>query len=90
MEYKPKALTGNTFYTAIGGLICSTCDSDTNSCKCPKTEAEAEQIAKTTHTEKKPIKNDTIKDKIRFQDLTKNLKVMARSQPIHKYALVLD
>ena len=89
LEYKPKALTGNTFYTAIGGLICSTCDSDTNSCKCPKTEAEAEQIAKTTHTEKKPIKNDTIKDKIRFQDLTKNLKVMARSQPIHKYALVL-
>ena len=89
LEYKPKALTGNTFYTAIGGLICSTCDSDTNSCKCPKTEAEAEQIAKTTHTEKKPIKNDTIKDKIRFQDLTKNLKVMARSQPIQKYALVL-
>ena len=89
LEYKPKALTGNTFYTAIGGLICSTCDSDTNSCKCPKTEAEAEQIAKTTHTEKKPIKNDTIKDKIRFQDLTKNLKVMERSQPIQKYALVL-
>ena len=55
----------------------------------PKTEAEAEQIAKNTHTEKKPIKNDTIKDKMRFQDLTKNLKVMARSQPIHKYALVL-
>ena len=89
LENKPKALTGNTFYTAIGGLMCSTCGSDTNSCKCPKTEAEAEQIAKNTHTEKKPIKNDTIKDKMRFQDLTKNLKVMARSQPIHKYALVL-
>ena len=89
LECKPKALTGNTFYTAIGGLMCSTCGSDTNSCKCPKTEAEAEQIAKNTHTEKKPIKNDTIKDKMRFQDLTKNLKVMARSQPIHKYALVL-
>ena len=89
LECKPKALTGNTFYTAIGGLMCSTCGADTNSCKCPKTEAEAEQIAKNTHTEKKPIKNDTIKDKVRFQDLTKNLKVMARSQPIHKYALVL-
>ena len=89
LEYKPKALTGNTFYTAIGGLMCSTCNSDTNLCKCPKTEAEAEQIAKANRTEKKPIKNDTIKDKVRFQDLTKNLRVMARSQPIHKYALVL-
>jgi len=89
LETKPKALTGNTFYTAIGGLICSTCGAETNLCKCPKTEAEAEQIAKNTNTPKKPIKNDTIKDKIRFQDLTKNLRVMARSQPIHKYALVL-
>ena len=89
LEYKPKALTGNTFYSAIGGLMCSTCGSDTNMCKCPKTEAEAEQIAKANHTEKKPIKNDTIKDKVKFQNLTKNLRVMARSQPIHKYALVL-
>ena len=89
LETKPKALTGNTFYTAIGGLICSTCNCETNLCKCPKTEAEAQQIAKSTNTPKKPIKNDTIKDKMRFQDLTKNLRVMARSQPIHKYALVL-
>ena len=89
LEYKPKALTGNTFYTAIGGLMCSTCGNGTNLCKCPKTEAEAEQLAKSNGTEKKPIKNDTIKDKLRFQELTKNLKVMARSQPIHKYALVL-
>ena len=89
LEYKPKALTGNTFYAAIGGLMCSTCKNDSNLCKCPKTEAEAEQIAKANHTEKKPIKNDTIKNKERFHELTKNLKVMARSQPIHKYALVL-
>ena len=39
---------------------------------------------------KPKVLTDTIRDKIRFQDLTKNLKVMARSQPIHKYALVLD
>ena len=75
LEYKPKALTGNTFYSAIGGLMCSTCGSDTNMCKCPKTEAEAEQIAKANHTEKKPIKNDTIKDKVKFQNLTKNLMI---------------
>ena len=89
LETKPKALTGNTFFTAIGGLMCSVCQKESNLCKCPKTEAEAEQIAKANNTDKKPIKNDTIKDKARFQDLTKNLKVMARSQPIHKYALVL-
>ena len=89
LENKPKAITGNTFYTAVGGLICSTCGKETNLCNCPKTEAEAAQIAKSTKTEKKPIKNDTIKDKVKFQEITKNLKVMARSQPIHKYALVL-
>ena len=89
LETKPKALTGNSFYTAIGGLICSTCGKDSNLCKCPKTEAEAEQIATRTGKPKADIKNDTIKDKIKFQELTKNLKVMARSQPLHKYALVL-
>ena len=90
LENKPKAITGNTFYAAIGGLLCSTCNKETNLCKCPKTEAEAEQLYKNHVTERKlPIKNDTIKDKIKFQEITKNLKVMARSQPIHKYALVL-
>ena len=89
LKTQPKALTGNSFYLAIGGLICSTCGKDTNLCKCPKTEAEAEQIASKTGKEKQPIKNDTIKDKNKFQELTKNLKVMARSQPLHKYALVL-
>ena len=89
LETKPKAITGNTFFIAIGGLICSTCGKESNLCKCPKTEAEAEQIANKTGTEKAQIKNDTIKDKMKFQELTKNLKVMARSQPLHKYALVL-
>ena len=89
LESKPKAITGNTFYNAIGGLICKTCGEDTNLCKCPKTQAEAEQIAKTKGEEPKPIKCDTIKDKEKFMALTKNLRVMARSQPIHKYTLVL-
>ena len=89
MINKPKAITGNTFYTAIGGLICKTCGKESNVCKCPKTQAEAEQIAKKTGQPKKEVKCDTIKDKMRFIELTKNLRVMARSQPIHKYALVL-
>ena len=86
---KPQAITGNTFYVAIGGLICSSCNLDTNICKCPKTQAEAEQIGKIKNIKNIKIKNDTIKNKKNFIEIIKNLKVMARSQPMHKYALVL-
>ena len=86
---KPQSITGNTFYVAIGGLICSTCHLETNLCKCPKTQAEAEQIEKRKNVKNIKIKNDTIKNKKNFIEIIKNLKVMARSQPIHKYALVL-
>ena len=89
LKNKPKALTGNTFFSAIGGLICSTCKKESSLCKCPKTQAEAEQLEKETGKEDIPIKNDTIRDTQRFIDLISNLKIMARSQPLHKYALVL-
>ena len=85
----PKAMTGNSFYTAIGGLICEICEEDTNACKCPKTEAEAKQMAEKEGTEPKPVKKDVIKDMDNFKKLIENLMVMARSQPIHKYSLVL-
>ena len=89
LKNKPKALTGNTFFTAIGGLICSTCKQESSLCKCPKTQAEAEQMEKETGKEDIQIKNDTIKEPQKFIELITNLKIMARSQPIHKYALVL-
>jgi len=89
LRNKPKALTGNTFYTIVGGLVCRTCGLETNLCKCPRTQAEAEQTAKRTGQPPAEIKNDTIKDKTKFIELIQNLRVMARSQPIHKYALVL-
>ena len=89
LKNKPKALTGNTFFTAIGGLVCSSCGLESSICKCPKTQAEAEQMEKETGKDEIPIKNDTIKELQKFIDLITNLKVMARSQPIHKYALVL-
>ena len=89
LDNQPKALTGNSFYNAIEGLICEVCNEETNLCKCPKTEAEAKQIAERTQTKQKPIKKDIIKNIENFKKLIKNLKVMARSQPIHKYALVL-
>ena len=85
----PQALTGNSFYNIVGGLICEECRIDSNFCKCPKTEAEAKQIAKDTKQDPKPIKKDAIKNIDNFKKITENLKVMARSQPLHKYALVL-
>ena len=90
LKNKPRALTGNTFYNCIGGLICDECKKETNLCKCPKTEAEAKEIQKRNkETELRPIKRDVIKNIQNFKIITEKLNVMARSQPIHKYALVL-
>ena len=86
---QPSALTGNSFYNAVGGLICDICKDETNLCTCPKTESEAKQNAERTKTEPKSVKRDVIKDMERFKKVTEKLKVMARSQPLHKYALVL-
>ena len=86
---QPQAITGNSFINIVGGLICEECKVDSNFCKCPKTEAEAKQIAKETNTEQKNVKKDAIKNIDNFKKITENLKVMARSQPLHKYALVL-
>ena len=89
LDNQPRALTGNSFYTSVGGLICEVCQEETNLCKCPKTESEAKQIAEKTGEEIKKVKKDVIKDMNNFKIITKRLKVMARSQPLHKYALVL-
>ena len=89
LENQPKALTGNSFYNSVGGLICEVCQEDTNLCKCPKTESEAKQLAEKTGQPQKKVKKDIIKNMDNFKKVTKNLRVMARSQPLHKYALVL-
>ena len=86
---QPRALTGNSFYTAVGGLICDVCKKETNLCTCPKTESEARQLAEKNNTEPQPVKKDVIKDIDNFKKITERLRVMARSQPMHKYALVL-
>ena len=89
LDNQPRALTGNTFYTAVGGLICEICQEDTNMCQCPKTEAEAKQLVLKKNQPLKKIKKDVIKNMDNFKKITKNLRIMARSQPLHKYALVL-
>ncbi len=89
LRVKPYAMTGNSFYGVIGGIICQICGADTISCRCPKSEAEAEELAKHNNGIKKPVKIDVIKDMQNFAKISTNMLVMARSQPIHKYALVL-
>ena len=86
---KPYAMTGNSFYSVIGGIICQICGKDTISCRCPKSEAEAEELAKQNNGIKKPVKKDVIANMDNFKKISTNMLVMARSQPIHKYALVL-
>jgi Ca2+ transporting ATPase len=86
---QPYSITGNSFYEVIGGIYCETCNEDTQNCKCPKTKAEAEELSKKSGEEIKKIKKDAIKNIENFKKITKNLLVLARSQPLQKYALVL-
>ena len=88
LNVQPYAMTGNSFYAAIEGIFCQVCGKDTQQCACPKSEAEAKEIEKQTKR-KLPVKKDAIRNMDNFKKISRNLLVMARSQPIHKYALVL-
>ena len=95
IKSQPKALTGNTFFAAIHGLYCSSCGKDTNSCTCARSQSEAKmkkEEAKKKGLDEKEIliRNETIReeDMPTFKALVKNLRVMGRSQPIHKYTLI--
>ena len=79
LENQPKALTGNSFYNSVGGLICEVCQEDTNLCKCPKTESEAKQNAEKNGEPQKKVKKDVIKNMENFKKVTKNLRVMFKS-----------
>ena len=85
----PIEINGDVFYDIIGGIYCSTCDKPQGVCTCPKTNAEAELISKNKDIPIQPLKNDKIKNLKNFKKIISNLKIMARSKPIHKYALVL-
>ena len=85
----PIEINGDIFYDIIEGIYCSNCNENYIHCNCPKTKKEAELISKNNKTEIKPLKNDKIGNLENFQKIIKNLKIMARSKPIHKYALVL-
>ena len=90
LNAKPYALTGNCFYNIIEGISCESCGKDNQLCRCPKSLSEAEEQAKYSKDKrKKPIKKDKIKNMENFIKISTNLRVIARAQPIQKYALVL-
>ena len=92
LKDQPRALTGDTFYEIIGGLICKECDQDINLCKCPRTEEEAKQLAENEDRNDDKfldIKKEQVRNINNFKKIISNLKVIARSHPIHKYALIL-
>ena len=85
----PIEINGDMFYELIGGIYCSTCNKSTHFCKCPKTYAEAELLSNNYNLPIQPLRNDKIKNLENFKKITSKLRIMARSKPIHKYALVL-
>ena len=85
----PVEINGDIFYDIIGGIYCSTCGKSHGICTCPKTYAEAELISDNLNLPIQSLRNDKIKNLSNFKKIISNLKIMARSKPIHKYALVL-
>ena len=85
----PIEINGDVFYDIIGGIYCSTCNKSQGLCACPKTYAEAELISKNNNIPLLSLRNDKIKNLENFKKIITNLKIMARSKPIHKYAMVL-
>lgn len=77
-------LEGPEFLRMIGGVICGNCR-DKEVCDCVKNKYELEENGNSG----KKIRNDTIKNQGEFDKIYKNLKVLARSRPEDKYALVI-
>ena len=85
----PIEINGDIFFKIIGGIYCDICNNISNICKCPKTNAEAEILSKKLNQPLQPLRSDKIKNIENFKKIVENLRIMARSKPIHKYALVL-
>ena len=85
------SITGKQFIERIGGIVCKTCTMETEKCSCPKTIGQAkikfgDLDEETLQTR---LKKEKVHDMDSFQELIKNLKVIARARAIDKYALVL-
>ena len=79
------SMEGKDFFKRIGGVECEICDKDNADCLCPKTKREA--LEKNIDLSK--IQSQRIKDMKEFKTIVKDLRVLARSRPFDKYALVM-
>lgn len=73
------AMEGKKFWDEIGGIMCGVCLLDGEKCDCPKIKKKDSDV----------IRRDEIKNMERFKEIVKDLRVLARSRPTDKYALVL-
>ena len=85
------SITGKQFIERIGGIVCQTCTMETDKCTCPKTLGQAKKKYGDLDEDElqKKIKKERVHDMDAFQEIIKNLKVIARARAIDKYALVL-
>ena len=72
-------LEGKDFQLKTGGVVCSKCK--IKNCECPRNEAESKRL----HL---PVRIDIIANGAAFEEIIKNLDVLARSRPEDKYTLV--
>ncbi|KFG63918.1 calcium-translocating P-type ATPase, PMCA-type protein [Toxoplasma gondii RUB] len=73
-------MTGPEFNALIGGVVCSGCR--LAMCDCPRHPAEERATGK-------KMRVDVIANPEAFNEIADNLEVLARSQPMDKYALVV-
>jgi len=73
-------MNGLDFINAVGGVVCSDCN--TKMCDCPTNPEEAEK-------RKMKQRKDTIANGEAFDKIVNNLDVLSRSRPEDKYALVV-
>ena len=78
-------ISGEAFYNSIGGIECITCSSKVELCNCPRTKEQADKREMTEDQ----MRKEKIGNMEEFKKITKNLRVIARSRPDDKYALIL-
>ena len=86
------SLTGNEFFTRIGGIACKTCTMDIKKCNCPKTIGQARLRYgddKDDEFLESKIRREKVHNMEQFQKIIPTLRVIARARAIDKYALVL-
>lgn len=83
-ESSTLVMEGPDFLRLIGGIICENCK-DAEICTCVLNEKDLEQPS----NKGKKIRKDTIKNQAEFDKIWRNLRVLARSRPEDKYALVI-